>query len=251
MEFSDFIEKIENFTQSTLLQKVEYAFYYTEKIENAQGADLKAIITLLTANRCSVTNLSRLRTQIKSSRHFVKCKEHDSYVLSLQVFRDLDSRFSTYFQNNTKIITSGILLDEEKFRINRHNINKLVDQINHCYEYNCYDACAVLMRKLFETVLILAYENLQIANEIKDSAGNYYMLESITGNAKNNSTLNLSREPKKSLDKIRDIGNYSAHNIYYNATKKDIDDISTLYRLVMEELYYKAGLMEEGMICVS
>ena len=102
-----------------------------------------------------------------------------------------------------------------------------------------------------ETVLILAYENLQIANEIKDSAGNYYMLESITGNAKNNSTLNLSREPKKSLDKIRDIGNYSAHNIYYNATKKDIDDISTLYRLVMEELYYKAGLMEEGMICVS
>lgn len=196
MEFLDFIERIDNFTKVPLIQKVEYAFYYTDKIENKQGSDLKNIVTLLTNNRCTVTNLSRLRSQIKSSKHFVKCREKDFYTLSLQVFHDLDSRFSTFFQNNIEVISSGLLLDESKFKIDRTNINKLVEQINHCYEYNCYDACAVLMRKFFETVLILAYENLQIANEIKDSTGNYYMLESITGNAKNNAILNLSREPK-------------------------------------------------------
>lgn len=251
MEFSDFIERIDDFTKVPLLQKVAYAFYYADKVENKQGSDLKNIVTILTNNRCTVTNLSRLRGQMKSSKHFVKCKEKDFYTLSLQVFNDLDSRFSTCFQNNTEVISSGLLLDESKFKINRTNINKLVDQINHCYEHNCYDACAVLMRKLFETVLILAYENLQIASEIKDSTGNYYMLESISGNAKNNLKLNLSREPKKSLDRIRDVGNYSAHNIYYNATKKDIDDVSNLYRLVMEELYYKAGFMQGGLVCVS
>ncbi len=251
MEFSDFIEKIDNFTKIPLLQKVEYAFYYTDKIENKQGSDLKNIVTLLASNRCTVTNLSRLRSQIKYSKHFVSCREKDFYTLSLQVFHDLDSRFSTCFQNNTEVISSGLLLDKSKFGINRININKLVDQINHCYEHNCYDACAVLMRKLFETVLILSYENLGISDEIKDNNGNYYQLESITGNAKNNSKLNLSREPKKSLDRIRDVGNYSAHNIYYNATKKDIDDISNLYRLVMEELYYKAGFMQGGLVCAS
>lgn len=250
MIFSDFIGKVDDFTKLTELQKAEIALYFIDKSENKHDVPFKDILTLLADNRCPISNSSRLKNQIKISKHFVKGKIDNTYALALSVFQDFDGKFSESFQS-LEIPSSGLLLDEQKFKINRPNINKLVDQINHCYEYNCYDACAVLMRKFFETVLILAYENLQIANEIKDSTGNYYMLESITGNAKNNPTLNLSREPKKSLDKIRDVGNYSAHNIYYNATKKDIDDISTLYRLVMEELYYKAGLMQEGLICVS
>ena len=250
LRFSDFINKIDNFSGLTELQKVEVALYFIDKSENKHDVPLKEILDLLANNRCPISNSSRLKTKIKASRHFVKGNTSNTFVLALPAFQDFDSKFSELFQS-LDIPSSGLLLDEQKFKINRPNINKLVDQINHCYEYNCYDACAVLMRKLFETVLILAYENLQIANEIKDGTGNYHMLESITGNAKNNSTLNLSREPKKSLDKIRDVGNYSAHNIYYNATKKDIDDINTLYRLVMEELYYKAGFMQEGLRCAS
>lgn len=250
MIFSDFINKIDNFTKLTELQKTEITLYYIDKSENKHDIPLKNILKLLAGNRCPISNSSRLKNQIKASKHFIKGKITDTYALVLPVFQDLDNKFSELFQSS-EIPSRGLLLDEQKFKINRPNINKLIDQINHCYEYNCYDACAVLMRKLFETVLILAYENLQISNEIRDSSGNYYMLESITNNAKNNSILNLSREPKKSLDKIRDIGNYSAHNIYYNATKKDIDDVNILYRLTMEELYYKAGLMQKGMACVS
>lgn len=39
------------------------------------------------------------------------------------------------------------------------------------------------------------------------------------------------------------IGNFSAHNITYTAGKKDIDDIKLNYRVMLEELYSKAGLM--------
>lgn len=110
------------------------------------------------------------------------------------------------------------------------------------YANNCYDAAAVLMRRLFEVMLVLSYQNLGIDNEIKDSAGNgYIMLDGIVKNAKNNQTLKLSRI-KNEFDTFRVVGNFSAHNITYTAGKKDIDDIKINYRVMLEELYNKAGL---------
>ena len=99
------------------------------------------------------------------------------------------------------------------------------------------------MRRLFEVLLVLSYQNLGIDNEIKDSSGNgYLMLDGIVKNAKNNQTLKLSRI-KNEFDVFRMIGNFSAHNITYTAGKKDIDDIKLHYRVMLEELYNKAGLI--------
>jgi len=82
-----------------------------------------------------------------------------------------------------------------------------------------------------------------IDDEIKDAAGNgYLMLEKIVSNAKGNQTLKLSRI-KNEFDTFRMVGNFSAHNITYTAGKKDIDDIKMNYRVMLEELYSKAGLM--------
>ena len=101
----------------------------------------------------------------------------------------------------------------------------------------------VLMRRLFEVLLVLSYQHIGIDDEIKDSSGKgYVMLESIVGNAKNNQTLKLSRI-KNEFDSFRKVGNFSAHNITYTAGKKDIDDIKLSYRVMLEELYNKAGLI--------
>ncbi len=89
----------------------------------------------------------------------------------------------------------------------------------------------------------MCIQNMGIDNEIKDSSGKgYVMLESIVGNAKNNQTLKLSRI-KNEFDSFRMVGNFSAHNITYTAGKKDIDDIKLNYRVMLEELYNKAGLI--------
>ena len=68
------------------------------------------------------------------------------------------------------------------------------------------------------------------------------MLERICNDAKTNLTLNLSRIKNK-LDTMRNIGNYASHRITYNTTKKDIDDIKTDLRVLLEELLYKAGFI--------
>ena len=40
----------------------------------------------------------------------------------------------------------------------------------------------------------------------------------------------------------KDLGNYSAHKIWYNSTKQDIEPHILKYRAIIEELMYKAKL---------
>jgi len=99
------------------------------------------------------------------------------------------------------------------------------------------------MRRLFEVLLVLSYQNFGIDNEIKDAAGRgYIMLDGIVKKAKDSTVLKLSRI-KNEFDTFRMVGNFSAHNITYTAGKKDIDDIKLNYRVMLEELYNKAGLI--------
>ena len=55
----------------------------------------------------------------------------------------------------------------------------------------------------------------------------------------------LNEEGKSFLDfdSFRDVGNYSAHSITYTAGKLDIDKISREYRVMMEDLYNRAGII--------
>ena len=106
---------------------------------------------------------------------------------------------------------------------------------------NCYDACSVILRRVFEIMLILSYEKLGVENEIKNN-NDYINLDGIVKNAISNTVLKLPRI-KNEFDNIRKVGNFSAHGITYIATKKDIDDIKTHYRVMLEELYNKSGLL--------
>ena len=154
----------------------------------------------------------------------------------------LSANYAEFFFNEDIIVSDSELLDETLFCGKRGFLDKLIKQVNHCYGHCCYDAAAVCMRRVFEITLILAYENLGIQNEIKKD-GEYVMLEKIVANAINNPTLAISRL-RKEYDSIREIGNYAAHRVLYNTRKKDIDNIKQTYRVCLEELYYKAGLLK-------
>jgi hypothetical protein len=121
-------------------------------------------------------------------------------------------------------------------------IERLAQQVNACYEHNLFDGCAVLMRRLVEILLILSYRKLQIESAIKDSDGNYLMLERISADAKNNTKLDLSRNSKSSLDVFRELGNFSAHKIEYTCRREYIKERIQSYRALIAELLHKAGL---------
>lgn len=159
------------------------------------------------------------------------------------VVQDLESKYSNLWDNPGIVESNSELLEEGKFCGKRGYLDKIIRQINCSFGNHCFDACAVLMRRLFEIVLILAYEHNGIESVIKNKDGSYYMLEGIVSNAVNNQVLKIPARISKHFDSFRDVGNYSAHGITYTAGAKDINDIKLSYRVMLEDLFNRAGLL--------
>lgn len=137
----------------------------------------------------------------------------------------------------------GTILPNTLFEGLLPNFQSLCKQINASYEGNLYDCTAVLMRRLLECLLVLSFQKAGIESEIMDKNGNYHIsLDGIIKNASQNSVLALSANTKKDMSLFKDLGNYSAHKIWYNCTQQDIKPHILKYRVVIEELLYKSGM---------
>ena len=135
------------------------------------------------------------------------------------------------------------ILPNNMFNCLSTNFQSLYKQINASYENNLYDCTAVLMRRLLESLLVLSYQNAGIEYEIMDNNNAFHLsLDGIIKNAKQNSILALSANTKKDLLLFKDLGNYSAHKIWYNCTQQDIKPHILKYRVIIEELLYKSGI---------
>ena len=146
-------------------------------------------------------------------------------------------------KDDVEIGQSGTVLPTMLFDGLSSNFQRLCQQINASYENNLYDCAAVMMRRLLEGLLVLSYQNYEIESEITTKDGtHHFMLDKIIKNAGNNQTLKLSANVKKELALFKDLGNYSAHKIWYNCTKQDIEPHILKYRMIIEELLYKSGL---------
>jgi hypothetical protein len=124
----------------------------------------------------------------------------------------------------------------------RGYIEKICEQLNGCFQFEYYDGAAVLTRRLLETLLIEAYETANRATEIQDKDGNYQMLSFIIPGAIGEKGLGLGRDAKKIIPAIKELGDRSAHNRRFNATKPDLEKIQSGVRCVVDELINIAQL---------
>lgn len=245
MKILDFIE-ISGMSNKPECEKAKLLCYYYYKENAIAEFSISLIADLMIQSGYNTPNKSRLRDKLIKGKEkgFILVKGTKGKLEFIAtILQKIDNEFGEAWNDTEKIETASEIIDEVKFCGKRKYLDKLIAQINHSYSNNCFDASAVLMRRLFEVMLVLSYQNLGIDSEIKDLSGSgYLMLEGIVNNAKNNTTLKLSRIKNK-FDEFRKVGNFSAHSITYTAGKKDIDDIKLDYRVMLEELYNKAGLV--------
>lgn len=126
---------------------------------------------------------------------------------------------------------------------NRGYLTAIGRQMNGCYSSGWYDASAVMMRRLLEIALIEAFENKRVAHKIKDGSGNYVQLTDLIAAAVKEPSLSLSRNCRKYLPQLRDVGHMSAHGRYFQAKKDDVDRLRQGCRIVVEEFLHHAGLL--------
>ena len=123
----------------------------------------------------------------------------------------------------------------------RGYIERVANQVNGAYENGWYDACAVLTRRLLETLTIEAYESHAIADNIKNAAGDFVFLGDLVDRCLQERTWNLGRNTKRALPKLKDVGDKSAHSRRYIAQRGDIDPLLADIRTVVQELVFLAG----------
>ena len=124
----------------------------------------------------------------------------------------------------------------------RGYIEKVAHQVNGSYANGWYDACAVMLRRLLETLIIECYESHKIESTIKDAAGNYLLLRDLVDRALAEKTWTLGRSVRLVLPKLKDLGDKAAHNRRYNAHREDIDKIQRDLREAVQELIALAQL---------
>lgn len=245
MKILDFIENT-RLSEKSECERAKLLCYFHYKETGSTAFSMALISDLFVRFGFNVPNRSRLKGRLINGKEkaFINSKGKTTTIEFIPaILQSIEKSYGDLWNDNTTIESDSEIIDEQKFSGKRQYLDRLIYQINHSYANNCYDAAAVLMRRLFEVILVLSYQNLGIDNEIKDTSGNgYIMLEGIVKNARSNQTLKLSRI-KNEFDTFRVVGNFSAHSITYTAGKKDIDDIKVNYRVMLEELYNKAGLL--------
>jgi len=124
----------------------------------------------------------------------------------------------------------------------RGYIERVVNQINGCYENGWYDASAVMIRRLIETLIIEAFEHYGLSAKIKNPSGDFFYLRDLIDSCLREATWNLGRGCRQALPKLKDIGDKSAHSRRFNAHRGDIEPLAADIRLVVQELVYLAAL---------
>jgi hypothetical protein len=124
----------------------------------------------------------------------------------------------------------------------RGYIERVAHQVNGCYENGWYDACAVMIRRLLETLIIETFEFHNIASKIKAGNGDFFFLSDLIRCTLAEQSWNLTRNSKTALPKLKDIGDKSAHSRRYHAVRKDLDKLLPEIRVVIQALIYLSGL---------
>lgn len=137
---------------------------------------------------------------------------------------------------------SEMILPHALVRGTRGYIERIVYQINGAYEYGWYDSCAVMMRRLLETLIIEVFEHHKIADRIKNAGGDFFYLADLITATLNETTWNLGRNTKQALPKLKGLGDQSAHSRRFIAHREDVDKLQSDFRLVVQELLFLAKL---------
>lgn len=124
----------------------------------------------------------------------------------------------------------------------RSYIIKTAHQANGTYQQGWYDACAVMIRRLVETLIIEVYERHKIEAKIKDQHGNYLFLRDLVDMALAETMWTLGRNVRTVLPKLKDIGDKAAHNRRFNTVRQDVDKLIPHLREAAQELVALADL---------
>jgi hypothetical protein len=154
--------------------------------------------------------------------------------ISFKVQSDLEAEFN---QPESKPLSSSAagFVPEEIIEERHHVPKKILWEANRCYDAACYNACAAMLRRLIETLIIGAYEHHGIGDKIRKD-GEYIEFGALIGKAAAETAFKLGRDTKRVLPELKYFGDVGAHSRMILVRRPDLDRLHNQVRGAVEEL---------------
>lgn len=226
---------------NTSKKDIAMAFIWYHYIVYQTDISISEINKYFEQNSLSKYNITYLKKDLRLSKNIIKGTIDNTYRPAAKFQHEMSAKFPFIELKSEEIITDDTILPEILLKSTRGYIENLGKQINASYNNNIFDGSAVLMRRLLEILLIHSYDEAGKLSEISDNDG-MKNLSYIINYTQSKKPFKLSKEAIEVLDDFRQLGNFSAHKIQYNAKRKDIENVRLKYRVTIEELLYAAKL---------
>lgn len=184
--------------------------------------------------------ITRLKQALAKSRYTVSGHRKGSFQLDVRRLSQLESKYGDILKIKRVEVGSSIIPNEWVSGTRKY-LEDLAHQINGCYEYGFYDACAVLCRRLMESLIIETYIAEKRHQEIQDNRV-FFPLEQLIGCICSDKTIALGRNTRKTMMEVKQLGDTAAHDRVYITHAQDLDDIKGRYRKVIRELLASAKI---------
>jgi hypothetical protein len=185
-------------------------------------------------------NITKLRNGLRKSRWVVKGSRPDTFRINASRFSELSKKYGP-IANLIEIEITSSVIPISFVRGKRTYLERIVQQINGSYDRGFYDACAVLVRRLMESLIIEIYFQQGRGQEIKTN-NTVFTLNGLITKIESDSSINISRNLPKGMNLIKDLGDTAAHDRTYITQVEDIDDSKNQIRKTIYELLFLAGL---------
>ncbi|MEW9606277.1 hypothetical protein [Bacteroides sp. L008] len=235
MTIEEYVNRIDGFLTLKPSEQIPYLGYYLIIHEGKEAFTAKNIEDCFFALRLPpYSNISAYLSKEKKSKRMMAHKNGGYRITKL-----VESEISNHIGELKANEPSENYFPLELLHNTRSYLIKTAKQAIQCYDYQFYDACLVMTRRLIETLIIELFERYKIKERIQDKSGNYFFCSDLIDCLLSEKVLwTIGRNSAKALPDIKAKGDLCAHNRRFNATKSDADSIKLGLRIVVEELVH-------------
>jgi hypothetical protein len=232
-----FVSRVAGSSLAELDRAIAVLFVMQQSAEfvSATAADIAAT---LEAGGCAGINRARLKTRLSGDPRTIKSGQ--GYRVHPRRLDDV-ARLVAPLSGPTRPSSPRTLLDGGLFEHCPGYVRNIVEQINVSYAHACFDCTAVMVRRLFETMIVDAFEKQGALSEITDANGNLFQLSNLIKRLESATAFSVSRQTKQAAPHLKDIGDWSAHNRRHRARQTDIDAVIKHLRVASSDLLHLSG----------
>jgi len=236
---TEFAQQIAEIELSHTERALAFLWYYRQTQEYEERA-ASELANDLHDEGFPKPNVSRLHESLIRSRFTIKGRRKKTFQIDVRKLQELNEKYGDYLKV-TKVKVTDAVIPNEWVRNTRPYLEMLVYQINGSYDAGFYDCCAVLCRRLMESLLIETYISQKRHHEIQNN-GMFFPLEKIINYVRLDNRLVLSRNTPKTMNEVKLLGDTAAHDRTYITHQTDIDDIKLKLRRVVQEFLSLANV---------